>query len=531
MPKVIAALLLLASTAAAAPGGRQAVLLPLVSVAVDEAERASLEQELRRRAPRFGVALLGPQETSAILQDVANLGLSCDYGALECLVRVGALGAADLVLAGSVGRAGAGAGLDLELLIVDVAAMAEVARERVPLRGASTRDLDVDSALCAVLTPDRWRGTLLVKAKQRGASIVVDGVPRGFTPLPRPIPLKPGRHELYVGLEGFRAHTEAVEVPYAGGVERTVKLQAGVSTAPPGFASPASPASSSPMPVPPPPAAPVAERRRPLRVAVYDVDLAGVEPRVGRVMGQVLLAEIKKRERTSVIGADEIRTLIAGTPTPATGGSADPELGVGLAACSTEECFADVAEALGADAVVVAQLTALEGDLLFGVRRIDQARQEVIGSVLERVPASEPTALLPLVGPAIEKLFPDAPLRAGEVAGVDDAARRRLDPPPLPPAVPLALGGSVGVVGVVGVVAFATSLMALRTYSDLVDTASGPGAVPVDARQVQGAADMATTAALVGWGAIGAAALLGAGAGMAVPFTNWEGADGAGEQP
>lgn len=531
MSKVIAALLLLATTASAAPGERQAVLLPLVSVAVDETERTAVEDTLRRRAPRFGTAPLGREETTAILEDVASLGLSCDYGALECLVRVGALGAADLVVAGSVGRSGSGAGLDLELLVVDVAAMAEVARERVPLRGASTRELDVDSALCAVLAPDRWRGTLLVTAKQRGASIVVDGVPRGFTPLPRPIPLRPGRHELYVGLEGFRAHTEVVDVPFAGGVERTVKLQAGVSTPPPGFAAPAVAPTPAPSTPPAPPSPSTTDRRGPLRVAVYDVDLAGVEPRVGRVMGQVLLAEIKKRERTSVIGADEIRTLIAGTPTPAPGAPADPELGVGLAGCSTEECFADVAEALGADAVVVAQLTALEGEILFGVRRIDQARQEVTGSVLERVPAGEPTALLALVGPAVEKLFPDAPLRAGETAGVDDAARRRLDPPPLPPAVPLALGATTAAAGVVGVVAFASSLLALSTYSELVDVASGPGAVPVDARQVQGAAQTATTAAVVGWSAVGAATLLGVAAGVALPFTDWEGAAGAGEQP
>jgi len=369
--------------------------------------------------------------------------------------------------------------------------------------------------------------------RSRGASIVVDGVPRGFTPLPRPIPLRPGRHELYVGLEGFRAHTEVVEVPYGGGVERTVKLQAGVSTPPPGFAAaPSTPGVTPTAPVVPAPAAPAAaDRRRPLRVAVYDVDLAGVEPHVGRVMGAVLLAEIKKRERTSVIGADEIRTLIAGTPTPAPGSAADPELGAGLAGCSTEECFADVAEALGADAVVVAQLTALEGEILFGVRRIDQAKQEVTGSVLERVPASEPVALLALVGPAVEKLFPDAPLRAGETAGVDDAARRRLDPPPLPPAVPLGLGGT-GAAGVVGVVAFATSLLALSTYSDLIAIASGPAAAPVDARQLQGAGQTATTAAIVGWSAIGVAAVLGTAAGIAVPFTNWDGAvDDGGEQP
>jgi hypothetical protein len=535
MSRVIALLLCAtaATAAVAAPGERQAVLLPLVSVAINETERTALEEGLRGRTSRFGVVPLGRDETIAILQDVASLGLSCDYGALECLVRVGALGAADLVVAGSIGRSSSGGGLDLELLVVDVAAMAEVARERVPLGALTSRELDLDSALCAVLAPERWRGTLLVTAKQRGASIVVDGVPRGFTPLPRPISLRPGRHELYVGLEGFRAHTEVVDVPYGGGVERKVKLQAGVSTPPPGFSAPV--ATSTPT-VPAPTTlvadgSSSAERRRPLRVAVYDVDVAGVEPRVGRLMGQLLLAEIKKRERISVIGADEIRTLIAGPPTPAPGAPADPELGVGLAGCSTEECFADIAEALGADAVVVAQLTALEGELLFGVRRIDQARQEVSGSVLERVPGSEPVALLALVGPAVEKLFPDAPLRAGETAGVDDAARRRLAPPPLPPAVPLALGGTAGIAGVVAVAAFASSLVAWSNYSQLIAIASGTGGVIVDARQVQGAARTATTSAIVGWSAVGVTAAFGTAAGIAVPFTNWDGAEGVGEQP
>lgn len=531
MPRVIAALLLLLSTTATASAGeRQAIFLPLVSVAIEATERTAIEDTLRRRAARFGVAPLGREETATILQDVEALGLGCDYGALECLVRIAALGAAELVVAGSVGRSTAG--LELELLVIDVAAMAEVARERVSLRGASSREFDLDSALCAVLAPERWRGTLRVTAMQRGASIVVDGVPRGFTPLPRPISLRPGRHELYVGLEGFRSHTEVVEVPYGGGVERTVKLQAGVSTPPPGFSAPVQdppPPLTNPTttPLPAPVASPAPDRRRPLRVAVYDVDLAGVEPRVGRVVGQVLLAEIKKRERTSVIGADEIRSLVGGTPTPVPGSPADPELGNGLAGCSTEECFADIAEALGADAVIVAQLTVLEGEILFGVRRIDQARQEVTGSVLERVPAGEPVTLLGLIGPAVERLFPDAPLRAGETAGVDAAARRRLDPPPLPPAVPLALGGTAGLAAVTGVAAFATSLFALSTYSDLISAASGPSARPVDAQQLLGAGQTATTAAIVGWSAVGLSATLGVAAGLVWPFTNWDGADDA----
>jgi len=108
-----------------------------------------------------------------------------------------------------------------------------------------------------------------------------------------------------------------------------------------------------------------------------------------------------------------------------------------------------------------------------------------------------------------------------------DSIRRRCRRPcrsgsAAPPALPASSASSP----------FATSLLALSTYSDLIAIASGPAAAPVDARQLQGAGQTATTAAIVGWSAIGVAAVLGTAAGIAVPFTNWDGAvDDGGEQP
>jgi hypothetical protein len=73
--------------------------------------------------------------------------------------------------------------------------------------------------------------------------------------------------------------------------------------------------------------------------------------------------------------------------------------------------------------------------------------------------------------------------------------------------------------------------VAWSNYSQLIAIASGTGGVIVEARQVQGAARTATTSAIVGWSAVGVTAAFGTAAGIAVPFTNWDGAEGVGEQP
>ncbi|HEY4118516.1 MAG TPA: hypothetical protein VGM56_11710, partial [Byssovorax sp.] len=60
-----------------------------------------------------------------------------------------------------------------------------------------------------------------------------------------------------------------------------------------------------PAPVPTPGAAPAATKAAVLRVAVYDLELSGVEARVGRVVSDALVTEIRKRQHVSVVGMSE----------------------------------------------------------------------------------------------------------------------------------------------------------------------------------------------------------------------------------
>jgi hypothetical protein len=511
---ILAATLLLASAGASAagrpakraPSRPSLALLPVEGIVPDKELRA-VEDELRRALPAQTYALQKRERTRATLGDMRTLGIACDTGRVDCLVQVGGLAGVNVILRGGLSTVDA-AHDQLELLGVDVNSLRERGRVvvRVPKADGAARAAAVRSALIGVLQPEAWRGLLRVDvpAERRGASIYVDGVPRGFAPLSSPIELTPGSHALFVGLEGYRAFKQSVDVIYDDEVAVAVVLEPGASEPVPSFGA-AAPSS-------PPPSAPSDTRRTaPLRVVLYDVEVVGVDARVGRVMGQLLAEEIRKRERVSVLDSSEVRALIRDNTAADTG------------ECSAAACFAEVAEALGAEAVVVSQLTQTGGEILFGLRRIDTARQEVIGSSLERVPVADPGALAPLVGKTVATAFADLPLRRGQKAGVDDSAVRRLDPPPLSPvwATSLYVGSAVSTVG--GALALGVSALAYAQATSLLSTAVAEAGNKDENTAIQKAL-AASTGTVVGGGiALGVAALAGGAAWIVSGFTDWEG--------
>jgi hypothetical protein len=344
-----------------------------------------------------------------------------------------------------------------------------------------------------------------------GAQVVVDGVARGFSPLKRPLSLSPGRHELFVGLEGFRPHRDALEVTYRGQATVRVSLVPGPSEPPPLRAV------AAPVTEPVPPvttaATPSPGPRRTLRVALYEPSVAGVAPRVVGVMQDYLAAEIRKREKVSVLGTEELRSFLQQ--------SAPDESAAG---CTQDQCLADVAAALGVDVVVLSQFTEVGGELFFGLRRIDQDRQEVVGSYSARIAADDLAALLPHVGASVAKTFADVPLRNGETEGVSADAARRLTPPPLPPAAPigLAVGGGALLVG--SATLFGWASWTVAHWNGAIETARKNGTTLEQTfGEYAAAKDGVGAAEATAWVALLAGVFAGVGAGVATQFTDWEG--------
>lgn len=519
--------LALAGSASAAPAKRTVAVLALGGVGVPQEERVALEDSIRSALVGFDINVQARAKTTSAFRQVQALGLACDFGAVECLVRVGALGSVHVVISGAVSAVPNG--YELELQGVDVVSMKEIARQRagVPKQGPQ-RAQQLEGILTALLRPDAWRGSLLVTVPIRGASIVVDGAPRGFSPLSESIPLTPGPHELYVGLEGFRSHRETVTIAYAQSFEAKVALIPGVSDEAPPFVIPGAIApivAAAPAEAAATPAVVETPRKRPLRIAFYDIELAGVPSRVGQVLGQYLVDELRKRERVSVLDGTEIRALVGGLD------KGKGEDGKAIERCEEEACFAEVAEALGVDGVVVAQLTQIEGEVLFGLRRIDQQNQEVIASFIERVPAGTPVALLPLVGKSIQATFGDIPLRAGQEAGVDERAAQVMDPPPLSPLISgslFTLAGAAAVATVAAAVVMGASAAEYSAAISSTRSATNGLAVPtLENESLVGAIERYDTARAIFVPSVLATFLLG-GAGVATSFfTDWNNAGAA----
>ena len=165
------------------------------------------------------------------------------------------------------------------------------------------------------------------------------------------------------------------------------------------------------------------------RIAVRDLTTEGVEERLGKVVFQSLLKELRKYQGLSLISMDEIRELM--------NAEADRQ----LAGCCESGCLAEIADALGADEVILGSLTTLGEETLFELKRVSQSQAKVLSSEQTRLKNVSGDALLAAIGPLVQKLLHDRKLKAGRQIGVDKAVALTLNPPPIQPLYTLSAAG------------------------------------------------------------------------------------------
>jgi hypothetical protein len=185
-------------------------------------------------------------------------------------------------------------------------------------------------------------------------------------------------------------------------------------------------------------------------VAVYELTRSDVGPQVGVVVTSALTAELRKLERVSVIGMDEVKTML------------DLEAQKQLAGCSAESCLSEIAEALGADVVVTGSLARVGNNTFFALKKIEQSSASVAGQFTRKLTAADGEEFLAMVGPAVAELFADRPLRQGQKRGAPGALAARLNPPPLDPWM---FWSAFGITSIVGVGAGASLTMMYDRYS------------------------------------------------------------------
>ena len=156
------------------------------------------------------------------------------------------------------------------------------------------------------------------------------------------------------------------------------------------------------------------------RIAVYEVDAPELEPRVARVVTDAVVAELRKLHGLSVVSMDELRALLAF--------EAERQM---LGCESGESCVAEIADALGVDAIVVGNIATVGEERVFGLKRLDQNAGSAT-QASRRLEDQGGEELLAAIGPLVQELFPTHPLRVGESRGVDARVALRINPPPLP---------------------------------------------------------------------------------------------------
>jgi hypothetical protein len=242
-----------------------------------------------------------------------------------------------------------------------------------------------------------------------------------------------------------------------------------------------------------------------VRIAVYDLALSGVPAQMGAVVLQALMGEVRKLDRTSAIGMDEIRLLIA------------MEAERQLTGCDEDSCLSEIAEALGADVVLAGSIARVGEQTFFTLRRLEQAQAQVSAQFTRTLVAQNGEEVLAVLGAAVESLFPERTLRTGQTRGVDPAVAARLSPPPLDPWAFWTAASVAGAAAATTAVAGATLAVRYAQFDALRTAPEARGRDVLDAQ-----ADTASAQTLFGV-ASAASVLAGAGAAAVFFFVDWQG--------
>jgi hypothetical protein len=256
------------------------------------------------------------------------------------------------------------------------------------------------------------------------------------------------------------------------------------------------------------PEAAAAGVRRPIRVALYSLERAGIDPRLARIVEDSLLAELRKLQRASVLSMDEVKTLL------------DHEAQRQLMGCDEGSCLAEIAMALGADSLIIGGVTKVDNHVVVSLRRMEPQSASVVQSYNQQLTWADGEELLAAIGPAVEALFPELPLKAGQQRGVAPELALRLNPPPLP------VWAIASTLGTTAVLAASTIVAgALWAFSDgeLRASYATAATTPVPATQVVAQQQQVQVMNVAFWVLAGSMATAGIASGVMVPFTDWQG--------
>lgn len=152
------------------------------------------------------------------------------------------------------------------------------------------------------------------------------------------------------------------------------------------------------------------------RYAVLRTEVGGgLDPAVGPQVASKIAEALRTRTGGEVISSDEMVAML----------QHEKERAI-LGNCKEgDSCLAELASALGADAIVAPRLSRVEGALLLSVSVVDAHSASVRARVTETW-GGEPLVLLSLAGPVVDKLLAGEPPPVGVLEVIDAPGGARI---------------------------------------------------------------------------------------------------------
>ena len=404
----------------AAPDRQGTIAVLAVTGSAPASIRQELTSELRSASAALGFDVDSGADTDAIIAGARGLGADCPLTSDTCVLQLAGLTGARLVVVGA---------LDGDALVVrsfNVGLSRQVSSARVPLLSSAAQTARL--AALRVLRPDLELGQLTVDVDVDGATIVVDNVNHGISPMAT-LTLSPGRHEVYVAHADFDSQTHHVDVAYGTTASLQVRLDSRMDTD-------------------------RGRRARPTvgaddvfrRIAVLDVQVQGHPPLTSSLSTMALLEEIQKLDNVIAIGPAELSGLMGPGGVSA------------LRACRDVACqTAAVSAAVAVDDIVLVDVHQVAPHTMVLASRIHVATSvRLQRAEIALADDAEGAAIGEAMVNVVSRLYPVARRRPGKLAGLSSSLRRRFEPPPIPllgwvaSAAIAPVGVAVGVVGAIG---------------------------------------------------------------------------------
>lgn len=193
------------------PGGGAS---PELATRMERTLRQALEQAAGGRLLKAMVM------DSLLLVEGNEKYLRCGMGP-ACLAGLGRAAGLQRIIAGEVAKHGGT--VVFRLVLVDVARARVISRCRVE-SSLHPAPAAIAEMVAAMLHPEQYRGRLLLRVRQQGAEVLLDGKPVGHSPLGPLEKLVAGTHRLQVRKAGFIDYERQVRVPYKSSATVDVEL-------------------------------------------------------------------------------------------------------------------------------------------------------------------------------------------------------------------------------------------------------------------------------------------------------------------